>query len=104
MKMNTGSELTPGQTPAQTLRRSSEAGFCGCNSLFCALFLIAFGAFFLLGNLDVFPSGFYLCGVNERSIDVQVTRLRRKIEPDPKVPRYLQTVWGEGYVLLPDQG
>lgn len=43
-------------------------------------------------------------GVNERSIDVQVTRLRRKIEPDPKVPRYLQTVWGEGYVLLPDQG
>jgi len=43
-------------------------------------------------------------GVNERSIDVQVTRLRRKIEPDPKVPRYLQTVWGAGYVLLPDQG
>ncbi|MSO64819.1 MAG: response regulator [Alphaproteobacteria bacterium] len=46
-----------------------------------------------------------LCGagrVSERSIDVQVTRLRRKIEPNPKVPRYLQTVWGEGYVLLPD--
>jgi two-component system phosphate regulon response regulator OmpR len=42
-------------------------------------------------------------GVNERSVDVQVTRLRRKIEPDPKLPRYLQTVWGEGYVLLPDQ-
>ena len=42
-------------------------------------------------------------GVNERSIDVQVTRLRRKIEPNPKAPRYLQTVWGEGYVLLPDQ-
>ena len=42
-------------------------------------------------------------GVNERSVDVQVTRLRRKIEPDQKVPRYLQTVWGEGYVLLPDQ-
>ena len=40
--------------------------------------------------------------VSERSIDVQVTRLRRKIEPNPKVPRYLQTVWGEGYVLLPD--
>ena len=60
MKMNTGSELTPGQTPAQTLRRSSEAGFCGCNSLFCALFLIAFGAFFLLGNLDVFPWDSYL--------------------------------------------
>jgi len=40
--------------------------------------------------------------VNERSIDVQVTRLRRKLEPNPKVPRYLQTVWGEGYVLIPD--
>jgi two-component system, OmpR family, phosphate regulon response regulator OmpR len=37
-----------------------------------------------------------------RAIDVQVTRLRRKIEPDPRQPRYLQTVWGEGYVLRPD--
>jgi two-component system phosphate regulon response regulator OmpR len=37
-----------------------------------------------------------------RAVDVQVTRLRRKIEPDPKQPRYLQTVWGEGYVLRPD--
>lgn len=37
-----------------------------------------------------------------RSVDVQVTRLRRKIEPDPKLPRYLQTVRGKGYVLLPD--
>lgn len=60
MKMNTGSELTPGQTPAQTLRRSSEAGFCCGNGVFCALFLIACGAFFLLGNLDVFPRDFYL--------------------------------------------
>ena len=42
-------------------------------------------------------------GGNERTIDVQVTRLRRKIEPDPKDPRYLQTVWGEGYVLRPDR-
>ena len=33
----------------------------------------------------------------ERAIDVQVTRLRRKIEPDPRVPRYLQTVRGRGY-------
>ncbi len=40
---------------------------------------------------------------NERTVDVQVTRLRRKIEPDPKRPRYLQTVRGEGYVLRPDQ-
>lgn len=39
---------------------------------------------------------------NVRAVDVQVTRLRRKIEPDPKVPRYLQTVRGRGYVLRPD--
>lgn len=39
---------------------------------------------------------------NARAIDVQVTRLRRKIEPDPGEPRYLQTVRGEGYVLRPD--
>ncbi len=38
----------------------------------------------------------------ERSIDVQVTRLRRKIEEDPKLPLYLQTVRGLGYVLVPD--
>lgn len=37
-----------------------------------------------------------------RAVDVQVTRLRRKIEPDPKLPRYLQTVRGKGYVLMPD--
>lgn len=40
---------------------------------------------------------------NERTVDVQVTRLRRKIEPDPRLPRYLQTVRGEGYVLRPDR-
>lgn len=39
---------------------------------------------------------------NERTIDVQVTRLRRKIELDPKQPRYLITVRGEGYMLRPD--
>lgn len=37
-----------------------------------------------------------------RAVDVQVTRLRRKIEPDPKEPRYLQTVRGTGYMLVPD--
>jgi two-component system phosphate regulon response regulator OmpR len=37
-----------------------------------------------------------------RTIDVQVTRLRRKFETDPKFPRYLQTVRGQGYVLMPD--
>ena len=39
----------------------------------------------------------------ERSIDVQVTRLRRKIEEDPKLPLYLQTVRGVGYVLVPER-
>lgn len=38
----------------------------------------------------------------ERSIDVQVSRLRRMIEPDPSKPRYIQTVWGVGYVFVPD--
>jgi len=38
-------------------------------------------------------------GTAERTIDVQVTRLRRKIEDDARVPRHLQTIWGEGYVL-----
>jgi len=38
----------------------------------------------------------------ERAIDVQITRLRRKLEPDPKQPRYLQTVRGAGYMLAPD--
>ncbi len=38
----------------------------------------------------------------ERAVDVQITRLRRKIEPDPRQPRYLQTVRGEGYMLAPD--
>jgi two-component system phosphate regulon response regulator OmpR len=37
----------------------------------------------------------------ERAIDVQVTRLRRKIEPDPREPAFLQTVRGRGYVLRP---
>jgi two-component system phosphate regulon response regulator OmpR len=38
----------------------------------------------------------------ERAVDVQITRLRRKIESDPKQPRYLQTVRGEGYMLSSD--
>jgi two-component system, OmpR family, phosphate regulon response regulator OmpR len=37
-----------------------------------------------------------------RAVDVQVTRLRRKIEIDPKNPRYLQTIRGKGYLLAPD--
>jgi len=38
----------------------------------------------------------------DRAVDVQITRLRRKIERDPKQPRYLQTVRGAGYMLAPD--
>jgi two-component system phosphate regulon response regulator OmpR len=38
----------------------------------------------------------------DRAIDVQIHRLRRLIEVDPARPRYLQTVWGVGYVFVPD--
>ena len=41
-------------------------------------------------------------GVFDRSIDVQVSRLRRLLEEDPTQPRYIQTVWGVGYVFVPD--
>ena len=37
----------------------------------------------------------------DRSIDVRVTRLRRKIETDPATPEYVRTVWGEGYLFTP---
>jgi two-component system phosphate regulon response regulator OmpR len=37
----------------------------------------------------------------DRAIDVQVSRLRKLIEPDPANPRYIQTVWGFGYVFVP---
>lgn len=40
----------------------------------------------------------------DRSLDVQVSRLRKMIEPDPSKPRFLQTVWGVGYVFIPDGG
>ena len=41
-------------------------------------------------------------GPFDRAIDVQVSRLRKLIEKDPSQPRYLQTVWGFGYVFMPD--
>ncbi len=41
-------------------------------------------------------------GANPRTVDVQVTRLRKKLEDDPRMPRYLQTVRGSGYTLRPD--
>ncbi len=37
----------------------------------------------------------------DRSVDVRVTRLRRKIEPNPEAPIYLRTIWGEGYLFSP---
>lgn len=38
----------------------------------------------------------------DRSLDVQISRLRKLIEPDPAKPRFIQTVWGLGYVFIPD--
>lgn len=40
----------------------------------------------------------------DRSIDVRVTRLRRKIEADPASPCYIRTVWGQGYLFSPEGG
>jgi len=42
-------------------------------------------------------------GAFDRSIDIQMSRLRRIIETDPSNPRYIQTVWGAGYVFVPDE-
>lgn len=42
-------------------------------------------------------------GVFDRAIDVQVSRLRKLVEDDPTKPRYIQTVWGFGYVFVPDE-
>lgn len=41
-------------------------------------------------------------GAHDRSMDVQVSRVRRLIEDDSSKPRYIQTVWGFGYVFVPD--
>ena len=40
----------------------------------------------------------------ERSIDIQISRLRKVIEEDPSNPRYIQTVWGTGYTFVPGEG
>jgi two-component system phosphate regulon response regulator OmpR len=42
-----------------------------------------------------------LLAENDRSLDVQVARLRKIIEEKPDQPRFLQTVWGSGYVFTP---
>ena len=39
---------------------------------------------------------------DSRSMDVQVSRVRKLVETDPARPRYIQTVWGYGYVFVPD--
>ena len=41
--------------------------------------------------------------VFDRAIDVQISRLRKLVEPDPSTPRFIQTVWGFGYVFVPDE-
>jgi two-component system, OmpR family, phosphate regulon response regulator OmpR len=58
----------------------------------------------LVGDLgrDAEAAGGPQAGTQDRAVDVQITRLRRKIEADPRQPRYLQTVRGEGYMLAPD--
>ena len=40
----------------------------------------------------------------DRSLDVQISRLRKLLEPNPSRPIYIQTVWGMGYVFVPDGG
>jgi len=40
--------------------------------------------------------------VFDRAIDVQISRLRKLLEADASAPRYIQTVWGFGYVFVPD--
>jgi two-component system phosphate regulon response regulator OmpR len=41
-------------------------------------------------------------GAYDRSMDVQISRLRRIVEQQPSNPRYIQTVWGFGYVFVPE--
>ncbi|WP_146592407.1 response regulator [Puniceibacterium confluentis] len=40
--------------------------------------------------------------ISDRSIDIQVSRLRRKLGDDPRTPRIIKTVWGDGYLFTPD--
>ena len=42
-------------------------------------------------------------GSFDRAIDVQISRIRKLIEVDPANPRYLQTIWGFGYVFVPEE-
>ncbi|MBV8976891.1 MAG: response regulator [Alphaproteobacteria bacterium] len=81
----------------QLRRRGKPVKLTSSESALLMLFAANAGRSFSRGDLCA------RLGVTlERSIDVQVTRLRRKIEEDPKLPLYLQTVRGVGYVLVPD--
>jgi DNA-binding response OmpR family regulator len=55
------------------------------------------------GQLQEFAHG-RTADESDRSIDIRVTRLRKKIEPDPEHPRFIKTVRGEGYVFVPGGG
>ncbi len=50
---------------------------------------------------EALAAGMGMDDSSERAIDVQITRLRRKFEPDPREPRFLHTVRGRGYMLMP---
>jgi len=76
--------------------RSSPAGRAGLPSWFWA------GGVALSRSKLVEELGRDRGQAQERAVDVQITRLRRKIESDPKQPQYLQTVRGAGYMLAPD--
>ncbi|MBV9331021.1 MAG: response regulator [Alphaproteobacteria bacterium] len=83
---------------AQLIRRGKPVHLTSSESALLRLFAANAGRAFSRSDLCT------RLGVSlERSIDVQVTRLRRKIEEDPKLPLYLQTVRGVGYVLVPDR-
>ena len=43
-----------------------------------------------------------LAVISDRSIDIQVSRLRRKLGDDPREPRIIKTIWGDGYLFTPD--
>ncbi len=53
-------------------------------------------------KLGIDPVHFGIMMPFDRSLDVQISRLRKMLEPDPAQPRYIQTVWGVGYVFVPD--
>jgi len=81
-------ELSRGDTPVRLTEAEAEL-----------LKTLALNANVAIDRYDLASDGAEAGG---RAVDVQVTRLRRKIEADPKTPRYLQTVRGVGYLLAPD--